>query len=96
MYLKQNKNQKIFNEDQLFTILRIIQNYENRRDIFKEGKKFNQPTQHNTETSDIIEVDQLQQLIEVEHGFDIKTWNELLNDITHKIADTFVSSSIEV
>ena len=27
----------MFNEEQIFSLLRIIQNYENRRDIFKEG-----------------------------------------------------------
>ena len=44
-----------------------------------------------------IEIDQEQQSpIEIETNFDNKSWNELLNDIAHKVAENFVNSSIEV
>jgi hypothetical protein len=73
--------------------LRVIQNYENRREIFKDGKKFNSNKTNNQE----IEIDQdLTTLIEIESDFDNKTWNELLNDIAHKIGESFVNSTIEV
>ncbi len=87
----------MFNEDQLFTILRVIQNYENRREIFKEGKKFNLNGINSQYDTQEIEIDQEQQSpIEVETNFDNKSWNELLNDIAHKVAENFVNSSIEV
>ena len=89
--------QKVFNEEQLFTILRIIQNYENRKDIFKEGKKFNMSKKEMSQIDELIEIDQERQApIEIENNFDIKSWNEFLNDISHKVADNFVNSSIEV
>ncbi len=73
--------------------MRVIQNYENRREIFKDGKKFNSNKTNNQE----IEIDQdLTTLIEIESDFDNKTWNELLNDIAHKIGESFVNSTIEV
>jgi hypothetical protein len=76
--------------------LRVIQNYENRREIFKEGKKFNLNSQTSHDTQE-IEIDQEQQSpIEIETNFDKKSWNELLNDVAHKVAENFVNSSIEV
>ena len=33
---------------------------------------------------------------EIETDFDNKTWNEFLNDIAHKVGESFVNSSIEV
>ena len=76
--------------------MRVIQDYENRREIFKDGKKFNS-NKTNSRDNQEIEIDQdLPTVIEIESDFDNKTWNELLNDIAHKIGESFVNSTIEV
>ena len=76
----------------MFTILRIIQNYENRSDIFREGKTFSK-----ADEEEKIEIDQGSATrLEIENSFDVKSWNEFLNDIAHRVADNFVNNSIEV
>ena len=76
--------------------MRVIQNYENRREIFKDGKKFNSNKTNSHDNQEIVIDQDLPTLIEIESDFDNKTWNELLNDIAHKIGESFVNSTIEV
>ncbi len=77
-------------------MLRIIQNNENRRDIYKEGKRFNftSSSDYNIDGNDSsmpIEEDQF----ELENKFDPKIWHDFLNDLSIKIADCFLNSSVE-
>ena len=81
--------------------MRIIQNYESRKNIFKEGKILNQKKQDQINQADpmedVIVIDSEQvRPVEIEDGFDDRIWHEFLNDITINISDTFVNSSIEV
>ena len=84
-----------FNEEQLFSLLRIIQSNENRRNIFKEGQKFNlRKLAENYSQNDFsmpIEEDP----IEIEYKFDTKSWHDFLNEMSTKLADCFLNNSVE-
>ena len=73
----------------------IIQSNENRRNIFKEGQKFNlRKLAENYSQNDFsmpIEEDP----IEIEYKFDTKSWHDFLNEMSTKLADCFLNNSVE-
>jgi hypothetical protein len=69
----------LFNEDQIFSVLRSIQNYENRSEYLDND--------FSLKKSDKIDEDD---------DFDGQKWQELLIELSDKLADTFSLKSIEI
>jgi hypothetical protein len=69
----------LFNEDQIFSVLRSIQNYENRSEYLDND--------FSLKKSDKIDEDD---------DFDGQKWQELLVELSDKLADTFSLKSIEI
>ena len=89
---------ELLNENQLFSILRIIQNFENRREIFKEGARFNKMSSENrtfANNSDENEVEIMEDsaICELNDKFNQKNWNEFLNEISRRISEKLVRNS---
>lgn len=82
----------LFEESQLFSMLRIIQNYENRRDVFREGHRFNRHLQHAE-----IEMEEQPEpaRLNLDDKFDNLKWKEFLSEIGNRVAESFVSSDAD-
>ncbi len=79
-------------------MLRIIQNNENRREIYKEGKRFNLTS--SSDYNDQIDQEDSSMAIEEQDNeldtkFDPKMWHDFLNDLSIKIADCFLNTAVE-
>lgn len=75
----------------MFSILRIVQAYENRKNYFKDGFRFNQ----SKETSEEMMVDQ-EVKFGIEDGNEVKKWRDFLDDISKRIAENFLKNTIEI
>jgi hypothetical protein len=89
----------LFSESQLFSLLRIIQNYENRRDIFREGCRFNRVSNENrhfnANNDNDVEILEEAKAIELTDRFDQNNWNDFLNQISKRVAESFVRSDVD-
>ncbi len=79
-----------FTEDQIFSLLRIIQNFENRRKIFSDKKNFDQH---------VIERQSPQKVtlssLQAKNDEDIK-FNDIFKSLSLQLSEAFAKKSIEI
>jgi hypothetical protein len=87
----------LFDENQLFSMLKIIQNFENRRDIFREE----QPVSFDRTHYSVNELNNEMDIVTITDDsafnndrFDEKTWSDFLNQISKRIAENFVKIEV--
>ena len=77
----------LLSEEQIFSVLRSIQNFENRLDYLDKDMNMNVNTKKHVQDMNDSESDD---------NFDGQKWQELLVELSDKLADSFSLKSIEI
>ena len=80
----------LFAEEQIFSVLRSIQNYENRLEYLEKDTNLSAPNKKQPQHMDDTDSD------DYFENFDGQKWQELLVELSDKLADNFSLKSIEI
>ena len=91
------------NEEQIYSVLRSIQNYENRVEVFNETEKKNFNRKINNKQMRILDAESNYPVLQKSEGkceytysFDGGAFNELLVELAGKLSDSLSLKSVEI